>query len=244
METVKRVLAADLACHVDDFAGTGVKAVLAQKLPGRRRFPFPQEQLWLVSMDQKIVIACDEGRMPWVQENLLVLDHEDIFTVATMVDCEKLVRESNQFMAGPFLKFVCSTDALRVAPTPHRVKLLHFEGQEISQLYEYEGFGHALSYDQESPRPDVLAIAAEIQGQIIGIAGASADCPDMWQVGVQVKPSFQGRSIGKALVSELTQEILQQGKVPYYSTVLSNLTSQRLAIGLGYWPAWVELYAT
>jgi hypothetical protein len=37
--------------------------------------------------------------------------------------------------------------------------------------------------------------------------------------------------------------VLAAGRVPCYSTAVSNIASRSLAIRLGYWPAWTELYA-
>jgi predicted GNAT family acetyltransferase len=75
------------------------------------------------------------------------------------------------------------------------------------------------------------------------VAGASADCEELWQIGVDVVEGQRGRGIGRAIVGRLTAEVLARGRVPYYSTVVSNLRSSRLALGLGYRLAWVELYA-
>jgi len=78
---------------------------------------------------------------------------------------------------------------------------------------------------------------------VVGIAGASADCELMWQIGVDVLPEYQGLGIGKALVGTLTKAVLEKGVLPYYSTEVSHLQSRQLAVSLGYWPAWVQLYA-
>jgi hypothetical protein len=43
-------------------------------------------------------------------------------------------------------------------------------------------------------------------------------------------------------VSRLTELILDGGRVPYYSTAVSNIRSCAVALSLGYWPAWTELY--
>ncbi len=37
---------------------------------------------------------------------------------------------------------------------------------------------------------DVLAVAAYDQNRLIGLAGCSADCETMWQIGVDVLPEY------------------------------------------------------
>lgn len=63
------------------------------------------------------------------------------------------------------------------------------------------------------------------------------------RVGVEIAPAARGAGIGRAVVAALTAAVLEAGRVPYYSTTTANLPSQRLALGLGFWPAWTELYA-
>ena len=67
-------------------------------------------------------------------------------------------------------------------------------------------------------------------------------CELMWQIGVDVVETARGGGIGRALVSRLTALILDSGRVPYYSTAVSNIRSRAVALSLGYWPAWTELY--
>ena len=56
-------------------------------------------------------------------------------------------------------------------------------------------------------------------------------------------PSYRNKGIGSFLVSQLTESILDMGKVPYYSTWANNIGSRRLALAVGYRPVWVEIYA-
>lgn len=87
----------------------------------------------------------------------------------------------------------------------------------------------------------VATVASRAQ-QIIGIAAASADSDELWQIGVDVIESERRAGIGRALVSQVTSLVLDQGKIPYYSAAVSNIASRSLAIGLGYWPAWTEVF--
>lgn len=70
--------------------------------------------------------------------------------------------------------------------------------------------------------PDVLAVAAIIDGKVAAVAGASEDSPLMWQIGIDVLPEFGGRGLASSLVALLKQEILARGKSP--STAPRNPT--------------------
>jgi GNAT superfamily N-acetyltransferase len=154
-------------------------------------------------------------------------------------------RESRSSRRQPWQAYsdVCSREDLRPFSIPNEVSVTLVEGEDIPALYTQDQFHHALSYHSESTRPDVLASVAERHGAVVGIAGASADCDVMWQVGVDVLADFRGRGIGKALVGTLSQALWKRGIIPYYSTTVSNLQSRQVASSLGFWPAWVDLYA-
>ena len=73
------------------------------------------------------------------------------------------------------------------------------------------------------------------------MAGASADSPIMWQIGINVMPEAEGLGIAKILVELLKNEIIKRGAVPFYGTAVSHLASQSVALGSGFHPAWIEL---
>ena len=77
--------------------------------------------------------------------------------------------------------------------------------------------------------------------KLIGLAGCSADCDSMWQIGVDVLPQYRKKGIAAALTSRLAMEILEREKVPFYCCAWSNIRSTRNAIKSGFFPAWVEL---
>lgn len=89
----------------------------------------------------------------------------------------------------------------------------------------------------------MLGVAAISDGKIIGMAGASADSPLFWQIGINVEKEAECRHIASTLVTILKEEIEKLRKVPYYGTSMSNLASQRAAVNAGFRVAWVELLA-
>lgn len=87
----------------------------------------------------------------------------------------------------------------------------------------------------------VLAVGAYDNGKLIGLAGCSADCDSMWQIGIDVLPQYRRQGIASALTSRLAQEILQRNKVPFYCSAWSNMRSVRNAIKSSFKPDWVQV---
>ena len=87
----------------------------------------------------------------------------------------------------------------------------------------------------------MLAVGAYDGGQLIGLAGASADCDPMWQIGVDVLPAYRRQGVAAALTGRLAGEVFARGKVPFYCCAWSNVASARNAIASGFRPAWVQL---
>ena len=88
---------------------------------------------------------------------------------------------------------------------------------------------------------DVLGMGAYDNGRLVGFAACSADCEEMWQIGIDVLPEYRQKGIASALTSRLTREILERGKVPFYCSAWSNIRSARNAGKSGFIPAWVEM---
>ena len=90
---------------------------------------------------------------------------------------------------------------------------------------------------------DVLAVGAFDGDKLVGMAGCSADCEIMWQIGVDVLPEYRRKGIAAALTSRIAAETLELGKVPFYCAAWSNLKSVNNALKCGFKPTWVELTA-
>ena len=137
------------------------------------------------------------------------------------------------FMAEYFLPDV---EALRTLACDLELRLLHQE--DFQDLYTAQ-WSNALCEDRK--QLDVLGVGAYDQGKLVGLAGCSADCDTMWQIGVDVLPEYRRRGIASALTSRLAVEILKRGKVPFYCCAWSNIKSAKNAIRSGFRPAWVEM---
>lgn len=124
-------------------------------------------------------------------------------------------------------------------PERPNLNLRCYEGEQLERFRGDERFQTALTFLPEMP--DALAVTAEENGQILGLAGASRDAARFWQIGVDVVPAARRRGIATALVAALRREILSRGALPFYGTAPSHIGSMWTALHAGFVPAWAEL---
>lgn len=137
------------------------------------------------------------------------------------------------FMAEYFLP-----DSNRLQEQPCEFELRVLAQEDFKDLYLPE-WSNALCEDRKNL--DVIGVGAYDNGKLIGLAGASADCDAMWQIGVDVLPDYRRQGIASVITSKLASEILKKGIVPFYCCAWSNIKSVRNAIRAGFKPAWVEM---
>ena len=109
------------------------------------------------------------------------------------------------FMAEYFLPDV---DAVKALLCPYELRVLHKADFESLYLLEWS---NALC--EKRKELDVLGVGAYDGGQLIALSGCSADCEDMYQIGVDVLPGYRRQGIAGAVTSRLALEILKLGKV-------------------------------
>jgi GNAT superfamily N-acetyltransferase len=241
-ESIRTVLAASCACQKGDLIGGDVVFTHAQEMPGRLRFAV--HDVLVVTMGDGVVVSCSSAWEGWLRFAVGHLSRETIFSTETIAHVERQLETAGLFLRGPNLKYACSEESFQAATAPDGVEITVFEGEDIAELYGYHGFEQALSYQTGSERPDMVAAAAFQLGQLVGVAAAGADSELLWQIGVQVSPGARNAGIGRAVVSRVTREVLNAGRVPYYGTTVSHIRSAALARDLGYWPAWTDLYSS
>ncbi|MBN2238306.1 MAG: hypothetical protein JW712_00910 [Dehalococcoidales bacterium] len=241
--TAKKTLAVDMACSTEDFDREGIHIYEAKELEGRRKFPFRNPSLVMAAFGKGVVISCNSERVQWARETFGTYSPDYIFSIPALALMEQRVSGDNQAMAGPDLKYVCGDNTFRTVSPPEAVELFLVGEEEVADLYGDSRFLNALGRKYNPDRPRIVSVMAKNGDAIIGIAAASADSDEMYQVGVDTVPGWQGKGVAASMVSLVTQAILDMNKVPYYSTSPNNLASQKTALSAGYKPAWTEVYA-
>ena len=241
-DVVRTVLAADCACPASAFGEDGLLVTAAEERAGRRRYPLSARPLGIVTMGRGVVVSCHPDWIASLRATLADRPRDTIFTAPTIAELARFVAREGAQLLGPALSHVCAPDSFRPAAVPAGIIISVVEGEDVLPLYQHPGFERALSYDPDHPRPDIAAAVARRGGEILGIAGMSADCDALWQIGIEVVDGARGAGIGRALVGRLTALAFQRNRVPFYTADVANVRSHALAASLGYWPAWVELF--
>jgi len=230
--------AIDSHCDAEDFRRTKNKVVLSEPHPLARKYlelPFCCD---LVSYGNNIVASVSPELAEVVEAYINRYPIEHCFETPNLHVLSDALQPRGLricFMAEYFLPDVAALEALECG---YAIKLLL--PPDFANLYTQE-WGNALS--SRRPALDMLAVGAFDGEKLVGLAGCSADCETMWQIGVDVLLQYRRKGIASALTSRLAVEVLNRGKVPFYCCAWSNVRSVRNAIKSGFRPAWVQMTA-
>lgn len=231
-----RQSAVDLGANIEDFTkdeNVIVKSVNNKNARAYLTLPFDID---LVTYGNNVVASvsdeCYDIAKEYVEKYML----SDIFSTPKInVLNEKLSPLDLEvcFMAEYFLP---DMRALEKKETKYELRLM--EKGEFDEFYnDIDTWSNAII----NGKRDVLLLGAYDKGKPIGLAGASQDGDNMWQIGIDVLPDYRRQGVASSLTSNLAVAILERNKVPFYCCAWSNIRSFRNAISSGFRPAWSEM---
>ena len=228
----------DCNCQAEDFLAEQNIVTLSKTHPQARKYlPLPFE-CDLVSYGHNIVAQVSDRTRNVVEEYISRYDVHRCFETPYIHVLNELLTPFDLkvcFMAEYFLPDVTMLEALACG-----YELRTLQKSALEELYTEQWSNCLTFHDRER---DVMAVGAYDGGRLIGLAGCSADCESMYQIGIDVLPAYRRKGVASAVTSRLALEILALGKVPFYCAAWSNIGSVRNAIKSGFRPAWVELTA-
>ena len=230
--------ALDLGARAEDFTKSENVIVLSRESDRARRYLKLPFSCQLVSYGSNAVASVSPAFYGIAEDYLSRYPVEHLFETPNLhVLNDAFVKEGQKicFMAEYFLP---DLSALRPLSCPYPIRIL--TQADFADLY-LPAWSNALC--EARKHLDVLGVGAYDGDRLIGLAGCSADCDTMWQIGVDVLPEYRRRGIASAITSRLAIEILERGKVPFYCAAWSNVRSVRNAIRSGFRPTWVEMTA-
>lgn len=230
--------AIDSNCEPEDFCLNENKVVLSSINENARSYlelPFFCD---LVSYGNNIVASVDNSMVDTVSDYINKYPIEHCFETPNLHILSDALEKRGMricFMAEYFLP---DMNQLKARPCRFETKVL--KPADFALFYRPE-WSNALCGKRKSL--DILAVGAFDHNELVGLAGCSADCETMWQIGIDVLPNYRRMGIASALTSFLALEVIKLGKVPFYCCAWSNIQSVKNAIRSGFRPAWVEMTA-
>lgn len=228
----------DSGCSPSDFLKKENVVVISKENPNARRYLKLPFECDLTTYGGNIVASVSEELRDDVTEYINKYDRCHCFETPNLHFLMNKLRPRGLdicFMAEYFLP---DMNVFKVLDCDYEVRILQKE--DFAEYYLPE-WSNALCEDRK--QLDSLAAGAFKGDKLIGLAGASADCDTMWQIGVDVLPEYRKQGIASALTSRLAAEIMNLGKVPFYCCAWSNIASARNAVKSGFRPAWVQVTA-
>ena len=233
-----RQSAVDSNCDPADFLADTGKVTISRSHPQARKYlslPCPLE---MTSYGSCVVAQCRADLVPPVEQYIARYRVSHAFETPHLHVLDNMLAPfqlKTCFMAEYFLPDV---NLLKPLSCGYALRILH--PSDFADLYKPE-WSDALC--EKRRELDVLGVGAYDGDTLVGLAGCSADCEDMWQIGVNVLPGYRRRGIAAAVTSHLALEILARNKVPFYCAAWCNLKSVGNAIKCGFRPAWVTVTA-
>lgn len=235
---LKKLLALDFNCNVDDFDKKENVIVVPKEHPGRRIYTPKKAFFSMVTIGKNAVINANEEIHGWLanwskgKESIWLFEHHNL------MELEEELSKYGQRLWQSHHMFLPKA---RMEEVHVPFDLQWFEQEDIQTMYGRDEFSNALCDCFKPERPDVLAVGAMQEGQLVGLAGCSADTKLFWQIGIDVLPEWRDKGIATTLVKLLKNEVLRRGAIPFYGTSLSNIGSWNVALGSGFYPMWVEI---
>lgn len=231
MQIVYQQLAVDYNCNPEDFLSDEIVFTVAKQNKGRRAVPFIEPRLEIVTFGRGLVVNCSSNIMDYVKKQFQNKSKIQIIN-------SSLIKSFNPYYLPDLDNFKNLTNI----NDEYEYRII--EKNEIRDFYHIEGMHNALQYDSNSERPEILGITVYKDNILAGIACASKDCSTMWQIGVDVLPEYRGQGLAVHLVNVLSSECLKRNIIPYYTTDIGNINSQKVAIKSGFYPAWSHCFRT
>ena len=182
LEKVKEQLSRDYNCSIEDF-NKEENLITDYKLrKGRRNYGDDDSPIKILVFGKKAVVCVGEELREWCVEKLLNFPGEWIFSFRVLGALEKKLNDIGYEIDDTHQYYLPKENVEEIKPI---TKIKWYNQEEIKQFKDDERFNEAFVFDENYP--DVLGVAAlDEDDNIIGMAGASRDSENMWQIGINV----------------------------------------------------------
>lgn len=234
-----KLLSLEYNCEPEDFLREENVVTMSELIEGRRIYDRYKYFFSMVTTGNNAIITSDESLHPFLTEYVKDKKGHWLFELPNLKPIEEELNKFSHTLNKTFHMFLSKQ---RVEPKKS-FEVKWFYDEDIHQFYGDERFPNAICEKFLPHRPDRIAVCAYDGEKIMGMAGASEDAKGWLQIGVDVMPEYRSKGVGTYLVTLLKNKIEDDGNIPFYGTSISNYHSWNIALGSGFYPAWLEISA-
>ena len=241
IRTAMRQSAADFSCSEEDFRRNTNVVTESKPNENASRYMTLPHICGLVSYGSNVVAACRADLIPEVTDFLT--ENGSVyrcFDTPAIYELNRILEKADAQVTWMHNGYLPDPDQIYGADLPCAYETREMHPEDFAELYVPE-WSTALCKDRKEL--DVLGVGAYDGGKLIGLAACSADCPEMWQIGIDVLPEYRRQGIASALTNRLARAIMEHGKVPFYAAAWANVKSVKNGIKSGFRPAWSVITA-
>ena len=241
IRTAMRQSAADFSCSEEDFRRNTNVVTESKPNENASRYMTLPHICGLVSYGSNVVAACRADLIPEVTDFLT--ENGSVyrcFDTPAIYELNRILEKADAQVTWMHNGYLPDPDQIYGADLPCAYETRELHPEDFAELYVPE-WSNALCKDRKEL--DVLGVGAYDGGKLIGLAACSADCPEMWQIGIDVLPEYRRQGIASALTNRLARAIMEHGKVPFYAAAWANVKSVKNGIKSGFRPAWSVITA-
>ena len=241
LQIAVRQQAIEFNCAPEDFFLKENKVVISKENPEARKYLKLPFFCALASFGNNIVASVDAVIAEMVLGYINKHKMEDCFAPPNLFDLNDELQKYGARIGFSAQRFLPNVDIIKLISCEYEIKILHPD--DYAYLYNVPEWSNAIGSGRRK-HLDRLAVGAFDGQKLIGLAGSSADCDSMWQIGFDILPDYRRKGVASALTSRLALEILHLGKVPFTGNVWANIPSFKTQFASGFRPAWVEMQSS
>ena len=120
-----------------------------------------------------------------------------------------------------------------------RLRLVAIDAEWMAKHRDSKVFDNALGEPDETRRIERTLrgfAVVDDAGEPLGVAGMWNEGETRDEIGVDVRREARGFGLARALTIAATNDILERGRVPFYSCGATNIRSHRNALTCGFEP--------
>lgn len=220
LSAIKAYLSDEFKCEISDLE----KSDTTYTINNSCKSPYIQ----IMTFRESIIVSSSPELSSKIKPLLQGLNKDEIFEFP--------------YVYGQTIHYVPDLNKLCEMPLIDEYTYELIEGDDVNKLVGETEFENSLTFDNNRIAETSIVLCAKKDDKIIGLAGASIESENIWEVGIDVLPKYRKNGLGAMLISNLSIEILKKGIVPIYSASITNVASQMVATRSGYVPCWVDTF--